>query len=88
MVKIKASKLSLTGGFPEVLVFTNQVAYNVPEEVQRLIKGIAYIDHVSPALQGIIRRISIANPVAKNPPTARSHQSENQYLKIWFKVRP
>ena len=69
-VNAKASKLSLTGGVPGVLVFTNKVAYKVPKQLQRLIKGIAYIDQVSPALQGIIRRISIANPVAKNPPPA------------------
>ena len=67
-VKVKAIKTNLTGGFPEVLVFTNRVAYNAPKKIERLIKGIAYIDHVFPALHGIIRRIRSVNPVAKNPP--------------------
>ena len=49
IVNAKAMELSIIGGFPGVLVFTNQVAYNVPEEVQRLMAGIAYIDHISPA---------------------------------------
>ncbi|MDJ0636035.1 MAG: hypothetical protein QNJ34_22820 [Xenococcaceae cyanobacterium MO_188.B29] len=77
IVNAKASKLSLTGGVPGVLVFTNKVAYKVPKQLQRLMAGIAYIDQVYPALQGIISRINIANPAAKNPPPCCSHQCQN-----------
>ena len=70
IVNAKAIELSMTGGFPGVLVFTKSVAYRVPKEVQRPIEGIPYIAQVSPALKGIMSRINIAKPVAKNPPPA------------------
>ena len=41
IVNTKAIELSIIGGFPGVLVFTNQVAYKVPKEVHKLIEGIA-----------------------------------------------